>query len=118
MVDERAELVFASVIVATSIRPECPINLAISSEAGYLYGCVMSARTLMVLFTDLVGSTSAWAGLDRAAADRRRARHFGLMRSDLGQHGGREVKNLGDGLRQRVAAPGRRALRAAGTEFL
>jgi class 3 adenylate cyclase/ActR/RegA family two-component response regulator len=58
----------------------------------------VEARTLTVLFTDLVGSTSAWAGLDRAAADRRRTRHFALMRGDLAAHGGREVKNLGDGL--------------------
>ena len=58
----------------------------------------MGARTLTVLFTDLAGSTSAWSGLDRAAADRRRARHFELMRSDLEVHDGREVKSLGDGL--------------------
>lgn len=58
----------------------------------------MAARTLTLLFTDLAGSTREWSGLDRAASDRRRARHFVLMRSDLATHGGREVKNLGDGL--------------------
>ena len=58
----------------------------------------MAARTLTVLFTDLAGSTDAWAGLDRAAADRRRARHFQLMRAAVAGHAGREVKNLGDGL--------------------
>jgi class 3 adenylate cyclase len=58
----------------------------------------MAARTLTVMFTDLAGSTDAWSGLDRPAADRRRARHFDLMRSQLEPHGGREVKNLGDGL--------------------
>jgi class 3 adenylate cyclase/ActR/RegA family two-component response regulator len=56
------------------------------------------ARTLTVLFTDLAGSTQSWAGLDRAAADRRRTRHFELMRTELAANEGREVKNLGDGL--------------------
>jgi len=50
------------------------------------------------MFTDLAGSTTAWSSLDRAAADRRRTRHFALMRADLAEHDGREVKNLGDGL--------------------
>jgi class 3 adenylate cyclase/CheY-like chemotaxis protein len=58
----------------------------------------MGARTLTVLFTDLAGSTDAWAGLDRATADRRRMRHFELMRSESASNEGREVKNLGDGL--------------------
>lgn len=58
----------------------------------------MAARTLTVIFTDLVGSTSAWSGLDRDAADRRRNRHFALMRSALANHGGLESKNLGDGV--------------------
>jgi class 3 adenylate cyclase/CheY-like chemotaxis protein len=58
----------------------------------------VGARTLTVLFTDLVGSTEAWAGLDRGAADRRRTRHFALMRTALAANDGREVKNLGDGL--------------------
>jgi class 3 adenylate cyclase/ActR/RegA family two-component response regulator len=58
----------------------------------------MGARTLTVLFTDLVGSTSAWSGMDRAAADRRRSRHFALMRAAIAESGGREAKSLGDGL--------------------
>jgi class 3 adenylate cyclase/ActR/RegA family two-component response regulator len=58
----------------------------------------MGVRTLTVLFTDLAGSTTAWSSLDRASADRRRSRHFALMRADLADHDGREVKNLGDGL--------------------
>lgn len=51
-----------------------------------------------MLFTDLAGSTDAWAPLDRATADRRRTRHFALMRGELAASGGREVKGLGDGL--------------------
>lgn len=58
----------------------------------------MTVRTLTVMFTDLAGSTSAWSGLARDAADRRRARHFKLMETALADHGGREVKGLGDGL--------------------
>jgi class 3 adenylate cyclase/CheY-like chemotaxis protein len=58
----------------------------------------VDTRTLTVLFTDLVGSTSAWSGLDPPAADRRRARHFALMCAAVGDRGGRPVKNLGDGL--------------------
>jgi class 3 adenylate cyclase/CheY-like chemotaxis protein len=58
----------------------------------------MRARTLTVLFTDLVGSTSAWSGMDRPAADRRRGRHFVLMRAALAEHDGEEAKSLGDGL--------------------
>ena len=58
----------------------------------------MPVRTLTLLFTDLVASTSSWTGLERAVVDRRRARHFALMRTAIADHGGREVKNLGDGL--------------------
>ena len=58
----------------------------------------MAARTRTVMFTDLAGSTSAWSGLERDAADRRRARHFTLMWAALADHGGRGVKGLGDGV--------------------
>jgi CheY-like chemotaxis protein len=58
----------------------------------------MGARTLTTMFTDLAGSTRAWAGLERGTADRRRARHFELMGAKVAEHRGREVKNLGDGI--------------------
>ena len=58
----------------------------------------MPVRTLTVLFTDLVGSTSAWTGLERSVVERRRERHFALMRGGIADNGGREVKHLGDGL--------------------
>jgi class 3 adenylate cyclase/ActR/RegA family two-component response regulator len=67
-----------------------------------------------VLFTDLVGSTSAWSGLDRATADRRRARHFALMNTAVADHGGREVKNLGDGMMAVFESAGE-AVASAGT---
>ncbi len=49
------------------------------------------------LFTDLVGSTPMLERLGPAGDDLLR-RHFTLLRAALGAHGGREVKNLGDGL--------------------
>jgi class 3 adenylate cyclase len=51
-----------------------------------------------VLFTDIVGSTEL---LDRHGDDTAHAlrrRHFELLRGAVRDHGGREVKSLGDGL--------------------
>jgi hypothetical protein len=48
--------------------------------------------------TDLVGSTAMAERLGKAAAEELRAEHFGLLRGALERSGGREVKNLGDGL--------------------
>jgi class 3 adenylate cyclase len=55
-------------------------------------------ETVTVLMTDLVGSTALADRLGPAAAERVRAEHFGLLRGALRRTGGREVKNLGDGL--------------------
>ena len=57
----------------------------------------MAAATITVVFTDLVGSTEL-IGLGEAGADEVRREHFGLLRGAVAEHGGREVKNLGDGL--------------------
>jgi class 3 adenylate cyclase len=58
----------------------------------------VAAVTITVLFTDLVGSTALLSrvGEDRAEALRRE--HFSLLREAIASSGGREVKNLGDGL--------------------
>lgn len=48
--------------------------------------------------TDLVGSTAMADRLGPAAAEELRTEHFGLLRGALERTGGREVKNLGDGL--------------------
>ena len=53
---------------------------------------------MTVLFTDLVGSTSLASAVGPVAAEEIRHEHFGLLRSAIEQSGGREVKNLGDGL--------------------
>lgn len=55
-------------------------------------------ETVTVLFTDLVGSTELSSRVGPAPADELRREHFGLIRAALDGGGGREVKNLGDGL--------------------
>ena len=57
-----------------------------------------TTQTVSLLFTDLVGSTSLATRLAPAAADDLRREHFGVLRRAIGDHGGTEVKNLGDGL--------------------
>ena len=51
-----------------------------------------------VVFTDLVGSTALASRVGPEVAERLRVEHFSLLRGVVGRHGGREVKNLGDGL--------------------
>jgi class 3 adenylate cyclase len=48
--------------------------------------------------TDLVGSTAMADRVGPEAAEELRTEHFGLLRGALQRTGGREVKNLGDGL--------------------
>jgi len=48
--------------------------------------------------TDLVGSTALADRVGPDAAEGLRTEHFGLLRGALERSGGREVKNLGDGL--------------------
>jgi class 3 adenylate cyclase/tetratricopeptide (TPR) repeat protein len=59
---------------------------------------VSATETVSVLMTDLVGSTAIAERVGPAAAESLRAEHFGLLRGALERTGGREVKNLGDGL--------------------
>lgn len=51
-----------------------------------------------ILFTDVVRSTELLDCLGDEAAHEVRRRHFDLLRSAVDEHGGREVKSLGDGL--------------------
>jgi class 3 adenylate cyclase len=53
---------------------------------------------MAILFTDLVGSTEMLERLGEDAAEELRRTHFGLLRQAVGEAGGQEVKNLGDGL--------------------
>jgi len=57
-----------------------------------------TAASVSVLFTDLVGSTAMAAELGADGAEDLRRTHFALLREAVDEHGGREVKNLGDGL--------------------
>jgi class 3 adenylate cyclase len=54
--------------------------------------------TVTLLFTDLVGSTELLDRLGDDAAESARREHFSLLRAAAREHGGREVKSLGDGL--------------------
>src|SRR5262245_18411413 len=65
----------------------------------------MTTETVTILFTDLVGSTAllSRAGEERAEALRRE--HFAFLREVFAETGGREVKNLGDGLMVAFPSP-------------
>jgi class 3 adenylate cyclase len=54
--------------------------------------------TVTLLFTDLVGSTELLDRLGDDAAERLWREHFALLRRAAAEHGGKEVKSLGDGL--------------------
>ncbi len=56
------------------------------------------ARIVTLLFTDLVGSTELYDRLGDETAESLRRTHFGLLREAVAHTGGREVKNVGDGL--------------------
>ena len=58
----------------------------------------MTVRIVTVVFTDLVGSTAIAARLGPDATEALRREHFACLRAGIARHGGREVKNLGDGL--------------------
>ncbi len=57
----------------------------------------MPGATVSVLFTDLVGSTQLLSRVGAERGEELRREHFGALRTPL-VDGGREVKNLGDGL--------------------
>ena len=55
-------------------------------------------ETIAVVFTDLVDSTRLLSTLGDDAFDDLRREHFAVLRAAIAEHGGTEVKNLGDGL--------------------
>lgn len=59
------------------------------------------------VFTDLVGSTALSSSLDVAKAEALRQQHFAVLRAAIEATGGREVKNLGDGLMVVFLSPSR-----------
>ena len=58
----------------------------------------MTTDNITVLFTDLVGSTQLQSSVAPEVADELRRDHFTVLRQAIAEAGGREVKNLGDGL--------------------
>lgn len=53
---------------------------------------------LAILFTDVVGSTVLAVGMPGRERDEFRREYLGLLRRPIAPYGGREVKNLGDGI--------------------
>lgn len=58
----------------------------------------MATATVTLVFTDLVGSTELLSRVGETAAEELRREHFALLRAAVADAGGREVKNLGDGI--------------------
>jgi class 3 adenylate cyclase len=58
----------------------------------------MSTEQLAILFTDLVGSTELFQSLAPDVAEEVRRQHIATLRQAITEHGGAEVKNLGDGV--------------------
>lgn len=58
----------------------------------------MATETTTVLFTDLVGSTALMSEVGPDRSDALRREHFDLLRQVVAETGGREIKNVGDGL--------------------
>lgn len=64
----------------------------------------VETETVTLMFTDLVDSTSLLSRVGESAGEALRREHFGLLRSVIEERGGREVKNLGDGLMVKFAS--------------
>ena len=61
-------------------------------------GDPMITENVVLLFTDIVGSTALSQRLSPDMADQIRRDHFAVLRQTLAEADGIEVKNLGDGL--------------------
>ena len=59
---------------------------------------MIEQATTSVLFTDIVGSTALAMVHSPEEADAIRRSHFETLRAVIEEHGGVEVKNLGDGV--------------------
>ena len=84
---------------ALARRADAPVLARAHADAGGAEPSSSHAlERVAILFTDIVGSTELLDRLgDDAAHDVRRS-HFALLRRAVAEHGGREVKSLGDGL--------------------
>jgi class 3 adenylate cyclase len=68
------------------------------SDATTISDPPSATGTVTLLFTDLVGSTELLDRVGDEAGERVRREHFAILRGAASEHGGREVKTLGDGL--------------------
>ncbi len=66
---------------------------------------MVESQVIAVLFTDLVDSTGLLDRLGDEAAHEASLQHFELLRTAIADHGGREVKSLGDGLMVEFQSP-------------
>src|SRR5690349_23864301 len=67
-------------------------------DAVHPGGVGVSTATVTVMFTDLADSTALMSRVGEVVAEALRREHFAVLRSAVDGRGGREVKNLGDGL--------------------
>ena len=58
----------------------------------------MNGPFVTILFTDLCGSAALFDRRGDEAADALRREHFAALRRAVAEHGGREVKSIGEGL--------------------
>jgi class 3 adenylate cyclase len=80
------------------ITPAGREALATRADADVLQRLGHRSEQVTIVFTDVVGSTELLDRLGDDAAHELRRRHFALLREAVRDHGGREVKSLGDGL--------------------
>ena len=73
-------------------------NLGPSGKSARRGAIEARSGIVIILFSDLVGSTELLDRLGDDAAGELRRKHFGLLRDAVRTHRGTEVKNLGDGL--------------------
>ena len=59
---------------------------------------VEASESAVLLFTDIVDSTRLMTGMPPDAAEETRRQHFAVLREAVAEHGGEEIKNLGDGI--------------------
>ena len=59
---------------------------------------IEASESAVLLFTDIVDSTRLMTGMSPDAAEETRRQHFAVLREAVAEHGGEEIKNLGDGI--------------------
>jgi class 3 adenylate cyclase len=59
---------------------------------------VEASDSAVLLFTDIVESTRLMTGVSPETAEEIRRGHFAVLGDAVSEHGGEEIKNLGDGM--------------------